>query len=187
MEALDMRSLVMALACFFLFAPTATAQSACTPFQLVGFTAATFAGGTGTLAFTLACQQEFALSRMCTSEEIVNTQTVPTSLSGPAWVRPTFRAVSAGSSTVALDESGVTDSPVDALSCQGWTDNTSNSRGLSVEADGSFESNEACDEVLHVACCAPVPIAVPEPSAMLLQGSGIAGLLALAKLSDSSQ
>jgi hypothetical protein len=63
-----------------------------------------------------------------------------------------------------------------------WANNSGGSTGLTVESDGSFENNEACDEVLHVACCAPVPIAVPEPSAMLLQGSGVAGLLAFAKI-----
>jgi hypothetical protein len=42
----------------------------------------------GVLGFTLACQQEFADSRMCASEEIVNTQTVPASLAGSAWFRP---------------------------------------------------------------------------------------------------
>jgi hypothetical protein len=185
---MPMRSFAAAFVLASLFlASAATAQSTCTPFQLVGFTAATFNGRTGTLGFTLACQQEFPLSRMCTSEEIVNTQTVPTSLSGPAWVRPSFRAVGAGASVIALDESGATASPEDALSCRGWTSFSGTTTGLSMASNGSFEIAEGCDEVLSVACCAPVPIVVPEPSAMLLQGSGIAGLLALAKLGDTSR
>jgi hypothetical protein len=186
MEALDMRSLVFALTSLCLLAFPAAAQDTCTPFQLVGFTAATFVGATGVLGFTLACQQEFALSRMCTSEEIVNTQTVPTSLAGSAWVRPSFRALAyAGTSTKFMDESGLGEY-AQTGTCYGWS-SANGGGGLALDSSGSFSIHYDCDLPLSVACCAPVPIAVPEPSAMLMQGSGIAGLLALAKLGDASR
>jgi hypothetical protein len=50
-----MRSLASAFVLASLFlASAAAAQSTCTPFQLVGFTTATFDGATGVLGFTVA-------------------------------------------------------------------------------------------------------------------------------------
>ena len=46
-------------------------------FQLVGFTSAMFTGGQGILGFALACQEEFAGSRMCSTIEVVETVDVP--------------------------------------------------------------------------------------------------------------
>jgi hypothetical protein len=63
--------------------------------------------------------------------------------------------------------------------CDTWSSNTAN--GMAVTPSGSFLTNMSCSVARPVACCAPV--AIPEPSAMLLQGSGIAGLFALAKVS----
>jgi hypothetical protein len=85
-----------------------------------------------------------------------------------------------------MDESGFT---VDAqsVSCSGWSFAHAGGQGLVLDSSGSFSDHDGCDLPLSVACCAPVPIAVPEPSAMLMQGSGIAGLLALAKLGDASR
>ena len=67
--------------------PTPTAA---VRYQLVGFTAAVFLGDTGVLGFTAACQSEFSNAdvRMCTSEEVMTTTTIPSELSGQAWVRP---------------------------------------------------------------------------------------------------
>lgn len=78
---------------------------ACTPFQLVGFTTATLAGNQGVLAFGRACQQDFPGSWMCSSVEVLETTAIPSDLTGPAWVRPTYVA---GGSPVGHDASGVT-------------------------------------------------------------------------------
>jgi hypothetical protein len=165
-----------------LIAAHAGAQSTCAPFQLVGFTSAPFAGGTGVLGLTLACQAEFTGSRMCTSEEVMNTVTVPSPLVGSAWVRPTFVPFATGNTQIyAQDASGIRGNTSD-FSCGGWNPAENDQNGMIVDSNGSFDSFQ-CDQPYPVACCAPVPIAVPEPAAMILQGSGVAGLLALAKFS----
>jgi hypothetical protein len=131
-------------------------------FQLVGFTTATFTGGQGVLGFTLACQQEFADSRMCTSLEILETTKVPGGLAGEAWVRPTITTDLPTAGTV-VDASGVSAVP-DFLSCDGWRDNGSTpfSNGLVVDGAGRFRSRfttlfTECGVARAVACCAPVP------------------------------
>jgi hypothetical protein len=179
---------LMAAACLAGLATPAPAQDACTPFQLVGFTSATFNGATGVLGFTAACQQEFAASRMCTTTEILETQTVPAGLAGYAWVRIAVRAGVGGdgASLVVVDDSGVDAGPAD-LSCSGWASNSSITEGLAVNQNGAFVRGFECVQTISVACCAPVAIAVPEPSALLLQGSGIAGLLALAKVAGRAE
>ena len=149
------------------------------PYQLKGFTAATFQGNAGVIGFTMGCQGEFsAAARMCTSVEVLQTVVIPTGLSGTAWVRPVFQPVASGSSgTVLTDASGV-----EALSCLGWR--LANGGGLT-DAVGQFASDSfsaPCATARRVACCAPVPL--PEPSAMLLNGVGFA---ALTLLSTSSR
>ena len=132
--------------------------------QLVGFTSTSYTGDTGVLAFTVACQAEFeAGSRMCTSEEVLNTVTVPTALSGSAWVRPVYQPFNAeedSTSTVTtrvLDASGrIAGSTVlRGLSCTGWSDG--GGTGLSVDGSGRFLTTNNCDDPHPVACCALVP------------------------------
>ena len=123
-------------------------------FQLVGFTTATFTGDSGgVLAFTLACQAEFtADSRMCMSQEILETVDVPTGLSGEAWVQPTF----AGER---LDASGAfTSSGASTLTCglvPTWG-RANDRNGLIVDSTGSFRLR-ACSNAFSLACCALVP------------------------------
>lgn len=95
-------------------------------FELVGFTSATFVGDEGVLGFTLACQAQFAGSRMCSSAEVMNTVDVPAGLSSLAWVRPSFVSISG---TQALDASGIYDSG-DDLTCRGWRFADSGHSGL---------------------------------------------------------
>ena len=59
-------------------------------FQLVGFATATRLGDAGVLVFTLACQEEFLGSRMCSSIEVLETVDVPSLAGSFAWVRPTL-------------------------------------------------------------------------------------------------
>ena len=87
-------------------------------FQLVGFTSTTHTGDEGVLRFTLACQAEFAGSRMCSSQEVLDTTDVPSGLGGYAWVRTTFQPTG----SLKLDASGFYDaigSPTEGLTCEG--------------------------------------------------------------------
>jgi hypothetical protein len=115
-------------------------------YELAGFTSASFTGAQGVLAFTLACQSEFADSRMCTSEEVLNTVDVPMALSGTAWVRPTY--VEGGH-----DMSGVEDS-AEHFTCKGWT--FDGNKGLTVNEDGKFDTL-ICSNRFQVACCTEIP------------------------------
>ena len=137
--------------------PDCSAPLASTTLQLVGFTDATFPADTGVLGFTLACQAEFAGSRMCTSNEAMNTLAVPSGLVDRAWVRPSFVPISTGvSGTKVHDASGVRGSV--GLSCEGWSVRSASGQfaGLNVGATGRFGGGP-CDAVRSVACCAPVP------------------------------
>jgi hypothetical protein len=126
--------------------------------ELVGFTTSTFTGGEGVLGFTLACQTDFPGSRMCTSVEVMRTTNVPASLSGNAWVRPSFEGfVWLGSPgiPVASDSSGTEPGETEYLTCSGWIASDAYS-GLVVTANGGFDIL-ACDQARAVACCAPAP------------------------------
>jgi hypothetical protein len=126
-------------------------------FGLVGFTAATFNGGQGVFSYTGACGAEFPGSRMCSSIEVLETVAVPATLTGLAWVRPSFVGISSGNG--AIDASGVQDQfsdPESKLSCDGWRRPDPNIRGLVVNEFGVW-GRRPCTEVLHVACCAPIP------------------------------
>ena len=126
-------------------------------FQLVGFTSASNFGNEGVLGFTLNCQAEFPDSRMCTSQEVMETVTVPGSLTGSAWVRPVFVPLGTGAVIIAArDISGVVVGSGIDLACDGWRSRSLSQRGLAVSATGSFASS-ACDQAFGVACCALVP------------------------------
>jgi hypothetical protein len=112
----------------------------------VGFTSETFPGAEGVLAFTLACQEEFPESRMCTSAEVMNTVEVPEDLEGTAWVRPSYVEGT-------RDLSGVEDVNAERFTCKGWI--FDGYRGLSVTAEGRFNTLD-CTNLFSVACCAEV-------------------------------
>jgi len=137
-------------------------QSPPVRWQIVGFTSASYLGNEGVLGFTRHCQTEFSDSRVCTSQEVMDTVAVPGSLTGSAWVRPVFVPVSVaryglqGTIQMALDASGRTGSAPGTLNCNGWSSPSSSARGLVVSDAGSF-STRACNVTFSVACCALVP------------------------------
>ena len=110
-------------------------------FQLVGFTAATLAGGNGLLGFTQACQAEFPGSRFCTLPDIFNTTTIPDLGVGDdsAWVEP-------GGIEVIGSLNG---------NCVGWGSANSFRFGMRINKSGKF-SGRACSIPNSVSCCAPV-------------------------------
>lgn len=137
-----------------------TPPSGSARFQLVGFTAAQFNGAQGVLGFTLACQQEFPRSRMCSSLEILETTTVPSGLVGDAWVRPSPEGLGGAWS----DVSGAGPASPADLTCRGWSLATPMTQpgGLVVDAAGRFSvgtypTGPYCDTPHSVACCALVP------------------------------
>jgi hypothetical protein len=120
-------------------------------FQLIGFTSTLHLGDTGVLGFTLACQAEFPGSRMCTSQEVMETTSLPESLAGDAWVRP----VVTGDKYGAIDASGVR---AEDLSCSGWSNaNGSTAAGLIVSESGSIRVTPGCEDPRAVSCCWLLP------------------------------
>ncbi len=134
------------------------AASAPPRFQLVGFTAATFTGDVGLFGLTLGCQEEFAKSRLCVSEEVMETVTVP-ALTGDAWVRPSFQPHNSNDLAKALLDASGLDAGVrgdfSSLTCFGWAE-TGRFKGLVVTASGGFHVL-SCGDRRGVACCALVP------------------------------
>lgn len=131
--------------------------------QFVGFSERAARGSGGLLHFTLACQETYAESRICTSAEVAETTQLPAEVGGPAsnpapfaWVRPTAivgRVASIGIETVVGLQADVED-----FSCAGWFDGSPNSSfqpgsGLSVNRHGQFTLS-SCGTSLTVACCA---------------------------------
>jgi hypothetical protein len=123
-------------------------------FQLVGFTSASFDGNEGVLGFTAACQAEFRASRMCSSQEVLESVSLP-DLAGSAWVRPHIVGGGPGGNVDASGIQGLSQT----LTCESWTSNrpfaSGGYQGLSINAAGGFVA-ESCDEFLAVACCAVV-------------------------------
>lgn len=157
------------LASLVSFALGTAAHAQTNPYQLVGFTSATFTGDTGVLGFTQSCQAQFgAAARMCTSLEVSQTVVVPSGLSGDAWVLPRADVASA----------------TENESCNGWSAQSGaqgSITGLAVDASGGFPGGR-CDIARSVSCCAPVPL--PEPTSSLMQGTGalVVGMLAKGKM-----
>jgi hypothetical protein len=113
-------------------------------FQLIGFTTASLAA-TGVLALTSACQAEFAGTRVCSSEEILKTRSVPAALSGVAWVVPVIRSDGYDVSGAGFVSGSRTDT-----SCDGWS--LPGSVALTVSATGAF-ALRLCTDPAAVACC----------------------------------
>jgi len=111
--------------------------------QLVGFTSATYTGAMGGhFGVTQKCQTEFPNSRMCRIEEVAATTSIPSPLSGNAWVNfpgdyfPIYRG-----------------------DCFGWNYAQLYSEGYVVASNGSIPDPVASDCTIErpIACCALVP------------------------------
>lgn len=135
-------------------------------FQLVGFSTSIMKGDAGVLGFAQACQQQYPNSRMCTSEEVMNTVSVPTLpvVETWAWVRPVLNGPSYEGPTSAqtlYDASGIgpanmPNSVSVLLNCVGWSTGTSGNLGLVVNQNGGFRT-KGCSTPKPVACCAVMP------------------------------
>jgi hypothetical protein len=130
-------------------------EPAPTHWQLVGFTSASFLGDQGVLGFLLHCQAEFSNSRMCYSQEVVDTVSVPAGLTGQswAWVRPT-RASTNGTNIVEAVSNISED--LSRFTCGQWSSSSDSSTGLIISSLGRA-GRGTCALALPVACCALVP------------------------------
>jgi len=125
--------------------------------QLAGFTSEVLLGSSGALNFTRACGAEYPESRLCTSEEVMNSVDPPTLATAWAWVRPSFSPLATGfADPIGVDASGVTGETVQ-LSCDGWKETTPFT-GLATDDTGAFGLQDCAGE-LPVACCSPIPAA----------------------------
>ncbi len=93
-------------------------------YEYVGISSVQRLGDEGIITFNNDCYAQFTGSRMCTSEEIMNTVNPPViSPAESAWVRP----VIIGTAAVEVDISGFNSSRAispgfgDSLSCFGWS------------------------------------------------------------------
>lgn len=135
-------------------------------FVFAGTTTISTTGGLGTRTFSAFCNSEFPGSRVCTSQEILETRFTTSFDDAPkspgAWLRPTFVAanVTAGNGSldiIATDMSGVSGHSSNGLTCDGWSSNLATQTGLIVlPGNGRFMTGE-CDVLRAVACCAAAP------------------------------
>jgi len=118
--------------------------------QFVGFSTDTFDGSQGVITYTRACQQDFPDSRMCTTEEFLNTTDYPeVESSGFGWIRPVVAAAYVATASNIVDVSGFS-ADVLASSCNGWR--TTSAHGLYIDGKGRI-SNETCEAIMPVSCC----------------------------------
>jgi hypothetical protein len=118
-------------------------------FQLVGFTTETFDGTRGILNLTLACQEEFPASRICSADDIRTTVNVPPAPGvGSAWID-----VPRGS--IDVSRSSVRATLDDTSNCRGWRSSASTDSGMAIDLEAAYGSlvRRTCDQRLRVACC----------------------------------
>ena len=147
-------------------------------FEFVGVSATLVTGARGILDMSRACQEIWAQSRMCTSEEVMSTVTMPAGHAEAAWVRPVWAPFAYASGSIsfnrAMDASGA-QAPGE-LTCSQWSSDVSG-HGLTVSPSGAL-TDQPCSDARPVACCMLIP--VPEPPLTLMQGAGAAGFAAMA-------
>lgn len=132
--------------------------------QFVGFSTGPVRGGDGILHMTLACQETFANSRVCDSEEVVETTVLPANVSVPAsqpapfgWVRPS--AIVGRGANIGIETTIALQGDVERFSCAGWNNSSSSTlsaiTGLTANRHGQFVLT-SCASSLKVTCCAVV-------------------------------
>lgn len=163
-------------------APELIGSPSC-PYQWVGATTVSFTGdgnGLGFVGMTTQCRADFGPgSRMCTSSEIINSDTLnPNSIPAQGcWVKPSPRLGDA-SALALLDDSGIRHQYYD-LNCLGWRSSSSNF-GLTLTSDGvliSAEPAASCSAAKPIACCKPIAVGEPQASMMLPAGVGVLAAL----------
>lgn len=160
-----MNRMILMLAAATLLLSFASSVSAHEPFRWVGVSDSTVSPAIGRYAMNEACQSKFPDSRLCTSEEIALTLTLPTGMpAGLAWVQPVINAAAQGSTvanTVIVDQySGTVTTASITLDCATWGSADDKFNGLVVRLhQGSLSPSgiigtRNCINPTYVSCCA---------------------------------
>jgi hypothetical protein len=106
----------------------------------------------GNFGVTQKCQLEFSDSRMCSAEEVLMTTSIPSGLSGVAWIHYPQQEVFSVSGIAAYIQ-GV------SQNCLGWRHDSFSFHGWAVASDGTLADPHvtSCDTPTQLACCALVP------------------------------
>ena len=120
-------------------------------FEFVGLSNTSHNGGEGVLNYNTACANAFSGSRMCTTEEVLETISPPLA-TGNSWVRPVFVPHQLSGQT--LDISGAGASNLGNRSCLGWSSSAPIQFGTVLQQPGRILT-ATCDSTIPVACCAP--------------------------------
>lgn len=131
--------------------PAGPPGSGAREFQFVGVSSERVIGGLGYLLMNQDCHRTHPGTRLCTSEEMINTIDPPF-IPDTFWVRPS--PVDVSDSGIMTDLSGVR-GPADDLTCHARTTGPSSITGLAGTAPGGFLL-WPCERFLPVACCGPV-------------------------------
>ena len=117
-----------------------------------GFSSGTVDGGDGVFAMVQACSASFSGSKICNSEELVNSvyNSSASNLSGLAWLLP--RLSTSDEQATELNSGRENNDPWQTFSCRGWGNDSSSYTGTVVSYVGEL-TIRTCNNSLSVACC----------------------------------
>ena len=121
--------------------------------NFVGVSTSTVDGSVGYFGMNNACEATFTGSRMCSSDDIVNSTNTTNVGSGKAWINPIAIGVGSSSTNTVYSKQG------DYISnCANWTSTgggiSVSSRGTTLDLPrGGINYYSSCSESLPVACC----------------------------------
>jgi len=176
------RGPLAALVALALLGPAGLARAA--DFDFVGYSSATTTGVVGIQQMHATCQADFPQSRMCSSQEILDSPSLPPAPGPPpyerAWIAPSIRGAVAGPDGARVVDASGLEANADAVSCDAWRSFT---HGLTYTPNGGTAnsiSTLSCSTAVPVACCERVATAgVPHLSGL---GAGGGALLVAAML-----
>ena len=119
-------------------------------YKFVGFSSSTMAGNAGYFGMADACRSDYGSNARVASTEEIAVSSIDTTQSGVAWVQGIPHA-----SNPAIDAiTGVRVGSGSNLSCDGWSDSSSN-EGLIVDGNTYTIESQACYLQVAAACSAP--------------------------------
>ena len=129
---------------------TALETSSAPVFQ--GFSSGTVDGGDGVFALAQACSASFSGSKICNSDELVNSvyNSSASNLSGLAWLLP--RLSTGDTQSTELNSGRENGDPWQTFSCRGWGSDSNAYTGTVVSSVGEL-TLRGCDNSYPVACC----------------------------------
>ena len=129
---------------------TALETSSAPVFQ--GFSSGTVDGGDGVFALAQACSASFSGSKICNSDELVNSvyNSSASNLSGLAWLLP--RLSTGDTQSTELNSGRENGDPWQTFSCRGWGSDSNAFTGTVVSSVGEL-TIRGCDNSYPVACC----------------------------------